>query len=232
MFPSACSLRSTQCAALIALATAAGISRFEPVTAADAAGSTAITQEQAAPGTKFQASYFQFALRALAPWFQVFHVDASDTRVADDSSVPQAPIGSVVSATASIDISLTASPLAPFAGQPICSFPSARHHNFPFAVGPPPYSITSPTRRAVSTFVLSDSTTRLVVIRSSVSRIASILSVFVARLARLEFAGAIAARPSFRSLALRGETSPRFSASSAAGTAFCLFGDSHTTTPI
>ena len=70
MFLFACSLRSTQCAALIALATAAGVARIEP------AQTTARSRPDFPECTPISISVSiahsrESAIRSLAPWFRV-----------------------------------------------------------------------------------------------------------------------------------------------------------------
>src|SRR6266700_1425341 len=76
MFPCACSLRSTQCAALIALATAAGISRFEPASIKTSTPPPALAlgareTVSVVPPDRSQ-SYFAL-LNALVPQVRILH---------------------------------------------------------------------------------------------------------------------------------------------------------------
>lgn len=85
MFPCACSLRSTQCAALIALATAAGIARMEPAFANGGAGETSHPGARLADQrvtTSAGGAFFQYALRVIAPWLRGAGVAASPTAIA------------------------------------------------------------------------------------------------------------------------------------------------------
>src|SRR5688572_21697870 len=77
MFPCACSLRSTQCAALIALAAAAGIMRIEPGRTQGAPRSEPEPQRlisQLDAGVS-NSIHFQIAAAA-APWVQLVQVAA------------------------------------------------------------------------------------------------------------------------------------------------------------
>lgn len=221
MFPSACSLRSTQCAALIALATAAGISRFEPAAAETHSGSTAVARESATSLAAVRTAYFQF-VQAFAPWLRAFErlasIDSgsaqrssplsSATPAAPDANGPFVPLPSIAAAT----VARTAAPLLS---------PSPRQHSFPYAVGPPAWNPHASVR-ADRTFVLGDSPARPTF--SPRPRIARLFrSVSVARLARPEFAGAQVARLISPSSAAIGETEFRAVAAlvpAASGAAF------------
>lgn len=219
MFRSACSLRSTQCAALIALATAAGISRFEPGSNASTASTHAERDTSVRVATirtlALRAAYFQFALQTIAPWLR-FDSPALATL---DAATPHAMPSTGTAVAQSTDSATvpTALPAAEPYAFPVFPVPalSAREHAFPFAVGPPRSEVV-PNLRAPSTFVPCDSTARQVPV-PPVSRIAPALSATpspVARLARQEFAGPRAARPFARTFAPpSGASSPRLPAS-------------------
>ena len=124
MFPCACSLRSTQCAALIALAAAAGIMRVEPPPAPMA--------EAPAPRAIRQSAHIEWGKQR------------TDVRAATESF--RLPLRSLLELAASCDAFETCSPLPGLAACRACaaaySVPpataqSARQHSFPFAVGPP-----------------------------------------------------------------------------------------------
>jgi hypothetical protein len=155
MFPCACSLRSTQCAALIALAAAAGISRLESVRGSEPAlpspfgdsGSERHDVSDQSPG------YFQVDSEAAAPWLQfiefaIEHVEVSETSISCLVSPPS-------------DIRPMARYATPIAGL------SIRQHSLPYAVGPPVPGITS-NRRADCNDESGDSNAR----RTLASRIA------------------------------------------------------------
>lgn len=173
MFSCACSLRSTQCAALIALATAAGISRFEPAksTLANERGTdtrSAVANDEA---VQMRLSYFRAALNALAPWFRLFEPNVvASTWVApsacdrehrdhgDCSGVGQhAPCPAARTSLSTLVREPAASPFTFFSG--CAPVPSARKHSFPFAVGPPPDTLAA-NRRVVGTAVPGDSAAR------------------------------------------------------------------------
>lgn len=212
MFPSACSLRSTQCAALIALATAAGISRFEPVTPTATNATDPISSTKAELRTTVSASYFQFALKLLAPWLQ-----SSSGEIRAEADAPP-PLGTFTAVRAKdFRSSGPAGRFLPRRLERAVSAPSSRQHSFPYAAGPPAHGIAS-NPRADGTCVPCDSAARSI---SSV-RIAAVSRVpgpFDARLARREFAGAILARPFlFPSFTPCGQPEATRRASARAGT--------------
>lgn len=147
MFSSPCSLRSTQCAALIALAAAAGISRFEPAHAKPNAPNPIVGTRTFAVVTSVSRAQFYFAaIQALAPRFRVSH-PTFDFERADATGRSHlemfalAPVASWPPAAAS--------PAPPLNfGAPTVSALSARNHSFPYAVGPPPRGIHCKLRAA------------------------------------------------------------------------------------
>src|SRR5678816_3303170 len=72
MLVSPCSLRSAQCAALIALAAAAGIGRVEKESVAASPSRTAAASQPMDVHTTWVARQIQIARNALAPWLQFF----------------------------------------------------------------------------------------------------------------------------------------------------------------
>lgn len=205
MLPCACSLRSTHCAALIALATAAGIARIEP----------AQTTERSRPDfpecppcsmvispTPLRES----AMWSLEPWFRLVQrlTRRSSVTVAaahEDATPPALPTGIPC-------LPCTDSPTTTGAERWSLVLParsesglSAQEHSFPFAIGPPlPQASFDP--RADGTRVPADSTAR----RKFASSALFSSFCFVARLARCEFAGHRLAGSSFHpGSALRGE---------------------------
>ena len=206
MFPSACSLRSTQCAALIALATAAGISRFEPATESSAADHGPAINSATTSTVTLRATYFQLALKLLAPW-----LNASPELRRTDSPADSAPSARIPSPeyagadSAELRSSPPAADVVASIFPPSIAAPCAQRHSFPYAVGPPARENTSQPR-ADGTFVPCDSAAR----RSSFLRIALVRFVRSdfddARLARRDFAGATVARPlSISSAGLPGQ---------------------------
>jgi len=192
MFVSPCSLRSAQCAALIALATAAGIMRVEVVEARSSASRT--TKPEANRATRVElprlapTARFHVAFDAVAPWLALFHVAAQLAAESPAETPPPHPAA--------------ASP-APLPFPPrLRGGPTARQHSYPYAVGPPAHGIASPTR-ADDTLRSTDSAAR----RIAVSRVVDVsLSSFLARWTRRETPGPkLAGTFSSPSSALRGE---------------------------
>lgn len=153
MFPCACSLRSTQCAALIALAAVAGISRLErPLSEQPATLETGKTATPDATACN-QAPVFYHFWRAVAPWFRSFapSFTPGDSHADTLSPADESGGGEPVRALNR--------PL-PETGQPsgglrrLIHFeaallvPSARGHSFPYAVGPPRHGSTRHERGA------------------------------------------------------------------------------------
>lgn len=192
MFVSPCTLRSTQCAALIALATAAGIMRVEVAEARSSDSRTTKPETNLASRLELprspQTARFEVTFDAVAPWLALFQVAA------------QHPAESPAGIAAPQTSAASAAPL-PFPPR-LCCGPTARQHSYPFAVGPPAYDTTHATR-ADDTSVSPDSTARRIV----VSRVAAVsLSSFSARLTRLGTPGpTLAGTFSSPSSALRGE---------------------------
>jgi hypothetical protein len=169
MFPCACSLRSTQCAALIALAAAAGIMRVEsqpPESRSNGSSSTLAGQFSSSVdlGITSDIPHYEIA-GAFAPWLRLAQL------AAEMSNLASPPVASP--------------PLAPlvrprFAVSP-APHPSPAQHSFPFAVGPPRRNINNKAR-ADDTTVSRDSAARCM----SVSRIAALTSSDFARTSRNE----------------------------------------------
>jgi hypothetical protein len=170
MLSCACSLRSTQCAALIALATAAGISRFEPASGGANERATDTPTVTRAEGGQLSLRFFRAALTALAPWFpRLDPAVAASASIAppacdqghcdqgDDSGGGRHAAFPAASPSRSLPVlDLVASPSMPF---PACApGPSARNHSFPFAVGPP--DARAANRRVAGTAVPGDSAAR------------------------------------------------------------------------
>lgn len=185
MFPSPCSIRSTQCAALIALAAAAGIARIE----------SSATQTASHPASDVRASvsvarcddnYFRAAIHVFGAWLRLFEsVAVTATSVDEGSSVQPSRSGHHsghvlgVCERAYGHIVLRA---AAHSSYPDFALPtlSARKHQIPFAVGPPP-RVAHSIPRVDGTPVPGDSTPR----GRLVSRVVPIFdSSFVARIAR------------------------------------------------
>jgi hypothetical protein len=190
MFTSPCSLRSPACAALIALATVAGISRFEPAPVKPAAPEAAENETTATKTqTQSRAQIYLAAFTALSPQpcaaLPRLDLDSADgdsaaalLALAPDESWPPAP---PAEATSQFPFTWTA------------AMPTVREHSYPYAVGPPRRGIHEAKLRAAGLARPGDSPAR----RSPVSRIAR---VFIAR-SHASLTRPLAPRPSS---ALRG----------------------------
>lgn len=209
MFSSACSRRSAQCAALIALATVAGIARFEP------SSSSQPDTRPGAPSVSLTPSHPRPPLHpcvllahVLRLYRDAFFTSALARTTPDEQPTPAAalPVHAAACGTDpaprwSAALAATPRPFAPVTDVPPLS---ARLHVIPFAVGPPAQPATPP-RRADATSVRHDVSARCPCVPSVV-----IVRLFpVARLARRRFSGPPrAARPFRPSSALRGEPAP------------------------
>jgi hypothetical protein len=146
MFPCACSLRSTQCAALIALATAAGIARIEPAAVENTAVTpTANEAPSQAPRPPPASGYFARVLDLNAHWLGLIQVaveqaDGAELQVALKPRLP-------VATSLPVRVQSSALGLSP------------RQHSFPFAVGPPRTACNS-LRRVDDTTSAGDSAAR------------------------------------------------------------------------
>lgn len=213
MFPSGCSIRSAQCAALIALAAAAGISRFEPAESSPVESTNSTPSiTRTAPRRPTQA--FRAALLQL--FGRVFHCDvlmlnAVTGTPAHEHSTTTTVSSLRASAAGLHGVGPPRPPVTLAATQPAFPRPfavsalSVRRHVIPFAVGPPACT-TDSTPRAARTPVLGD----LSACRPSASKVALLFVRFVvAPSARLSRPALSLARPLPEpSLTLRGELSP------------------------
>lgn len=222
MFVSPCTLRSTQCAALIALAAVAGIARVEtthPNTSVDqspslgaARQSSQIPDHLVVYASSTSIIPYLHPVATVALWFSCgTNLDAkSEPSPATAPSLPANAHYACVplpSAFRLPDATVASAGLAhPFPPRPaLCT----GAHVIPFAVGPPPRDLDF-THRPVGTCVPADDTVRC----SLVSPFARSFSRFIARLACPEFSGRPLFGPSFSpSSALRGKPA-RLSASS------------------
>ena len=207
MFSSPCSLRSTQCATLIALATAAGISRTEQPPANNA---SAPATPQSVHSDNFFAAQpraYRLAATAPAPWLRPASVAATqappnspeiapvadpthDTSPPSCAAAPDATLAPFPPALATVSVFFA--PPAPTLSTP--------KHSLPFAIGPP--RCGTPTRlRAAGTELPGDSPAS----RSQISRIATVpILIFRARSAPSDKGPTSARSRSSPSSALRG----------------------------
>lgn len=215
MFISPCNLRSTQCAALIALAAVAGIARVEMTRPTPVSGQDSASTTQTRSGSRPLDRLVGCATPAWsAPWLHpvatvaLWFFSGIDTRAAADPTLTSAPalpsashIAPAPAATATYlpDDALAASSLAhPAAPRPaLCT----RAHLIPFAVGPPAHALNLHPR-PVGTAVPANDTVRCL----SAPPSAFPFSCFAARLACPKFSGPTSVGLSFSpSSALRGE---------------------------
>ena len=151
MFSCACSLRSTRCAALIALATAAGVPRFEPVRTELAALHPTADKREASNATVPLSQICFVSIQALgSPLRAPVTIGEADrtsltwgVAIPGTSSPPTLPVAV-----------LTTNPFAS-----IAAISTLRQHSHPYAVGPPRHGISS-NLRAAGTHVSGDSSAR------------------------------------------------------------------------
>lgn len=198
MLTSVCSMRSAQCAALIALATAAGIVRVEPVRVGGSHAAPELFRPTAGEALSLaKPTRFHVAAEHQAPWMASFATLAAWCLSSPSSDPVSDPD---VKRCAQIWLEVSEAPAGIEA--PICSAfgrcvtapgkaPSSREHHFPYAVGPPRRDGQLPLR-AEGTYVPSDSAAR----RSL--RIAASFPAFgCAREARDPLPGAESAGPTY-----------------------------------
>ena len=209
MFPSVCSIRSAQCAALIALAAVVGLSRFEPTSQPepDTAGTSSVTRS--VPRHPSFSHAFGLLAHAIGLYREAFIRPAFiSTPPADESTaraLARPPLGcstaDPIVSTLRADFPVDA---FAFSHPPDRESAAVRQHRFPFAVGPPSPHVTPP-HRAAGTSVPKDVTARwpmyTPVVPFSVSP--------VARVACCQLVGQhLAALKFLPSFALRGEPAP------------------------
>ena len=209
MFSSVCSIRSAQCAALIALAAVVGLSRFEPTSQPepDTAGASSVTRS--VPRHPSFSHAFGLLAHAIGLYREAFIRPAFiSTRPADEStarSLSRSPLG-CSSADPIVSVRRADFPVDAFAFShpPDRESAAVRQHRFPFAVGPPSPHVTPP-HRAAGTSVPKDVTARW----PMGSPVVPFSFPPVARLACCQFAGQRLAALKFPpSFALRGEPAP------------------------
>lgn len=209
MFSSVCSIRSAQCAALIALAAVVGLSRFEPTSQPepDTAGTSSVTRS--VPRHSSFSRAFGLLAHAIGLYREVFVRPAFISSPPADEPTARAlarpPLG-CSSADPIFSARRTDLPgdSCAFSHPPDRESAAFRPHRFPFAVGPPSPHVTPP-HRAAGTSVPKDVTARwpmyTPVVPFSVSP--------VARVACCQFVGQhLAALKFLPSFALRGEPAP------------------------
>jgi hypothetical protein len=163
MFFSPCTRRSTQCAALIALATVAGIARVESNPQKTRAINTFESNSCVVPGTDPVTSRFTASPKWCAPWLQPFATLALWFLSADDYSERNLAAASSSTAESAPDAEPTLNIPSPFPAPPIEPTATSidhgpelrvstgsRSHFIPFAVGPP-RSKPAPNLRANGT---------------------------------------------------------------------------------
>ena len=209
MFSSVCSIRSAQCAALIALAAVVGLSRFEPTSQPepDTAGTSSGTRS--VPRHPSFSRAFGLLAHAIGFYREVFvRPTFISSPLADEptaGALVRPPLG-CSSAEPIVSVRRADFLLDAFA----FSHPqdrestAVRQHRFPFAVGPPSPHVTPP-HRAAGTSVPKDVTARWPMVTPVVP-----LSVSpVARVACCQLVGQrLAALKFLPSFALRGEPAP------------------------
>jgi hypothetical protein len=209
MFSSVCSIRSAQCAALIALAAVVGLSRFEPTSQPepDTAGTSSVTRS--VPLHPSFSRAFGLLAHAIGFYREVFvRPTFISSPLADEptaGALVRPPLG-CSSAEPIVSVRRADFLLDAFA----FSHPqdrestAVRQHRFPFAVGPPSPHVTPP-HRAAGTSVPKDVTARWSIYAPVVP-----LSVSpVARVACCQLVGQhLAALKFLPSSALRGEPAP------------------------
>jgi hypothetical protein len=166
MFSCACSLRSTQCAALIALAAVAGLARFEPAQApveSDATSVTRISEADSISASRYFTALASFVFNALQPR------RSAETHLVLSANAGTERPASVALALRELPLAVATESQSPIHFAELVALrPSARKHQFPFAVGPPAGAATLVILRADRTHVPGDSTAR----RMSGSRVA------------------------------------------------------------
>ena len=140
MYFSPCTRRSTQCAALIALATVAGIARVESNPQKTRAVNTFESNSCVVPGTDPVTSRFTASPKWCAPWLQPFATPETATDAEPTLNIPSPfPAPAIEPTATSVDH-----------GPELRVSTGSRSHFIPFAVGPP-RSQPTPNLRANGT---------------------------------------------------------------------------------
>jgi len=213
MFVSPCTLRSAQCAALIALATVAGIARVETNHLTQRARAASEPTTQTRHATRPTLHFLNYSNNPTpawtSPWLQPVATVALWFFSSNATTPADCPADLALPSAAPTELpcpAIATSAAAP----PATSLPAlcTRDHLIPFAVGPPA-STAHFTHRAVGTSVPADVTVRCPVVFSINSPLVPSLSCSVARLACPVFSGPSSAGRFFSpSSALRGEPAP------------------------
>ncbi|MBI5772032.1 MAG: hypothetical protein HZA93_29935 [Verrucomicrobia bacterium] len=161
MFTSPCSLRSAQCATLIALAAAAGLARFEPAEDTPAPPASTPTAAVAIRPTPRFAYPLLVATSAIEWSPHSFSVAASVSEWTPPCALAPAPAAAAPIPPRALAIFHFPAPAAPAL--------SVRKHSHPYAIGPPAPIAPNPLR-AAGLARPGDSPAR----RTSVSRIARV----------------------------------------------------------
>lgn len=153
MFPCACSLRSTHCAALIALAAAAGIVRVTPAVTAQALAPAPVAAVASKPlrypvGLQAVALKFTFTLFSVAPAAEFQRTAPLDPQRMAWDGVWGGWFLAADSAPKPVEAAISTAAKSTAAGAGSRGTPGARDHVIPFAVGPPAARAAS-TRHAV-----------------------------------------------------------------------------------
>lgn len=214
MFPSVCSIRSAQCAALIALAAVVGLSRFEPTSQPepDTAAASSVTRSvprHSSFSHPLASRAFGLLAHAIGLYREVFvRPTFISSPLADESTaraLARPPLG-CSSADPIVSARRADFPVDAFAFShpPDRESAAVRQHRLPFAVGPPPPHATPP-HRAAGTSVPKDVTARCPMVPLVVPLSLSP----VARVACCQLVGQhLAALKFLPSSALRGEPAP------------------------
>jgi hypothetical protein len=140
MFSQACSRRSTQCAALIALAAAAGIARVPTTPKISIVRDNASLETPHVSAPSLRVPAFVFVSHEVTPWLRPSHLEpvapATARSCAEDENQNHLPVIAPEGLQSPNSISFLPERAIE---SPAAFFPSAltRSHQLPFAVGPP-----------------------------------------------------------------------------------------------
>lgn len=144
MLFNSCSLRSVRCATLIALAAAAGISRFASITESYCANASAGKVVEAASASRIRAIQIFAALGNSVPWLHPAMSLSMGNAIPDQSRMdqgahafPGAPIGSITKPILCLSAFVSDVEAVAMRGAPELLNAAAAPHSLPYAVGPP-----------------------------------------------------------------------------------------------